>query len=46
MANVNQERQECETYSRVVGYLSPLSKWNTGKQEEYKDRQEYDEVLN
>lgn len=28
----------CEVYSRVVGYLRPVSQWNAGKQEEYKLR--------
>jgi ribonucleoside-triphosphate reductase len=28
----------CEVYSRVVGYLRPVSQWNMGKQQEYKDR--------
>ena len=32
---------KCEIYSRVVGYLSPVSEWNKGKLEEFKDRQEY-----
>ena len=36
------EVQECEVYSRVVGYLSPVSEWNKGKKEEYKQRQTYD----
>jgi anaerobic ribonucleoside-triphosphate reductase len=31
-------RQRCEVYSRVVGYLSPLSQWNVGKQSEWMDR--------
>ncbi len=30
--------QKCEVYSRVVGYLRPISQWNEGKQEEQKDR--------
>lgn len=29
---------ECEVYSRVTGYLRPVKQWNSGKQEEYKDR--------
>jgi len=33
--------RDCEVYSRVVGYLRPISQWNKGKQEEYKDRIEY-----
>ncbi len=28
----------CEVYSRVVGYLRPVSQWNQGKQQEFKDR--------
>lgn len=29
---------DCEIYSRVVGYLRPLSQWNVGKQTEFVDR--------
>ncbi|MBI4117763.1 MAG: hypothetical protein HY453_01635 [Parcubacteria group bacterium] len=36
-----QERQKCEVYSRVVGYLRPVQQWNDGKQAEYEDRKEY-----
>jgi len=35
------DRQKCEVYSRVVGYLSPVSDWNKGKKEEFKDRQTF-----
>jgi len=28
----------CEVYSRVVGYLRPISQWNDGKVEEFKQR--------
>ena len=28
----------CEVYSRIVGYFRPISEWNKGKKEEYKDR--------
>lgn len=28
----------CEIYSRVVGYMRPVSQWNRGKQQEFKDR--------
>lgn len=31
-------RQRCEVYSRVVGYLRPVSQWNPGKQSEFEDR--------
>ncbi len=32
---------ECEVYSRVVGYLRPVSQWNAGKQAEYSLREMY-----
>ncbi len=38
-------RTRCEVYSRVVGFLSPLSQWNRGKKEEYRDRVTFDKVL-
>jgi len=34
-------KQPCEVYSRIVGYLRPISQWNKGKQEEFKERKEY-----
>jgi hypothetical protein len=33
--------QDCEVYSRVVGYLRPVQQWNKGKAEEYKMRKEF-----
>lgn len=33
--------QKCEVYSRVVGYLRPVSQWNTGKKQEFSERLEY-----
>ncbi len=36
---------ECEVYSRVVGYLRPVSQWNTGKQAEYSLREMYQPQL-
>ena len=42
------EQPECpvckvqtEVYSRVVGYLRPVNRWNDGKQAEYADRTPY-----
>ena len=32
---------DCEVYSRVVGYLRPVSGWNKGKQAEYMNRKTY-----
>ncbi len=34
--------QPCEVFSRVVGYLRPLTQWNKGKQEEFKKRKEFE----
>lgn len=31
----------CEIYSRVVGYFRPISQWNRGKQEEFRERKEF-----
>jgi anaerobic ribonucleoside-triphosphate reductase len=33
--------QNCEVYSRIVGYIRPIDQWNVGKAEEYKDRKEF-----
>jgi len=35
------QRTRCEVYSRVVGYMRPVSQWNRGKQQEFKDRKLY-----
>lgn len=37
--------QNCEVYSRVVGYLRPVAQWNDGKQTEFKDRKLFDNSL-
>jgi anaerobic ribonucleoside-triphosphate reductase len=39
----DEERQPCEIWTRVMGYHRPVSEWNIGKQEEYKDRKFYGE---
>lgn len=33
-----EKRTKTEVYSRVVGYLRPVSGWNKGKKAEFKDR--------
>lgn len=33
--------QPCEVYTRVVGYLRPVSQFNLGKQQEFKERKEF-----
>ena len=32
----------CEVFSRVVGYISPVNQWNEGKAEEFKLRKTFD----
>lgn len=34
-------KQPCEVYSRIVGYIRPVSQWNDGKKTEWKDRKEF-----
>lgn len=34
-------QNQCEVYSRVVGYLRPVEQWNDGKKAEFHDRQGY-----
>lgn len=33
----------CEVYSRACGYHRPITNWNKGKREEFKERAVYDE---
>ncbi len=40
------ERTRCEIYSRVVGFLSPVSQWNKGKRAEFSDRRTFETPLN
>lgn len=35
------KRQPCEVFSRVVGYLRPVSQWNDGKQSEFAQRKPF-----
>lgn len=37
-------KQPCEVYTRIVGYLRPVSQFNIGKQQEFKERKTF--VLN
>ena len=34
--------QDCEVYSRVVGYLRPVNQWNDAKSAEFGDRKTFD----
>jgi len=33
--------QVCDVYSRVVGFHTPIQRWNKGKTEEWKDRKTF-----
>ena len=35
---LDEERQLCEVYTRVMGYIRPVSEFNCGKQGEYVER--------
>jgi len=32
----------CEVFSRVVGYIRPVSQWNEGKAAEFQDRKNFE----
>jgi len=34
-------QEECEVYSRIVGYIRPINQWNKGKQAEFKNRKTF-----
>jgi ribonucleoside-triphosphate reductase len=34
--------RETEIYSRIVGYLRPISRWNKGKAQEFKERETFE----
>lgn len=36
------KRTPCEIFTRVVGYYRPVDNFNDSKQEEYKDRVEFE----
>jgi ribonucleoside-triphosphate reductase len=36
--------EETEVYSRIVGYLRPVSTWNDGKQQEFRERTTYSKI--
>ena len=36
-----EQRQKCEVYSRVVGYIRPVGQWNKGKKAEWTDRADF-----
>lgn len=41
IALANEERQECEVWTRVMGYYRPVSFYNVGKKGEFHERVEF-----
>jgi len=39
----DKERQECEVWSRVVGYYRPIKDMNIGKRSEFRERKYFTE---
>ncbi len=35
----------CEVFSRIVGYLRPVEQWNDGKQAEFRERKLFDRMI-
>jgi len=42
---IESKRTKCERFSRVVGYIRPVSGWNEGKAQEFEDRKVFDVSL-
>ncbi len=38
MDDIENRRQRCDIFSRVVGYVRRIDSWNYGKQSEFHDR--------
>lgn len=38
-----EERQECEVWTRVMGYCRPVSEFNQGKKSEFRERKCFSE---
>ena len=41
MTSQKLERTPCEVFSRIVGYFSPVNRWNSGKKSEWQDRKNF-----
>ncbi|TET21496.1 MAG: hypothetical protein E3J76_05305, partial [Candidatus Aminicenantes bacterium] len=37
--------EKTEVYSRIVGYLRPVSTWNDGKRQEFRERTPYTQMI-
>jgi len=41
---MSENKIPCQQYSRVTGYIRPISTWNPGKQQESIDRKYFESV--
>ncbi len=41
LQEIEKRRTRCEVFSRIVGYLRPVSQWNNGKVAEFYKRKVY-----
>ena len=39
------QRQRCEVFSRSMGYIRPISRFNIGKKAEFEERKTFKEIL-
>ena len=39
---MDKKRTPCEVFTRVMGYLAPVSRYNTGKKSEFYSRKYFD----
>ena len=42
---MTKNRQKCETFSRSMGYIRPISYFNTGKRAEFEERKTFKENI-
>lgn len=43
LSKSNKDRQECEVYTRCMGYFRPVSQYNKGKKSEFNERKWFKE---
>ena len=41
----DEERQRCEVWTRVMGYIRPISEFNKGKKSEHNERKHFEESV-
>lgn len=42
---VEKKRQKCETFSRSMGFIRPISNFNIGKRSEFEERKTFKENI-